>query len=148
MSDKKAKVLIAKLGLDSHWRGVMVVVSALRDAGMEVVYVGNQFPDAIARAALQEDVDVVGLSSLSGNHLVLAPRVVQALQLAGTRRIPVILGGTVPGKDLPALKKAGIQGVFGPGTPLAQIVSAVDVLASGRTKRKRGAAVPAQGRSG
>lgn len=140
MSRKKAKILVAKLGLDSHWRGAMVVVSALRDAGMEVVYVGNQFPDAIARAALQEDVDVVGLSSLSGNHLVLAPRVVQALRHDSTRKIPVILGGTVAARDLPALKKAGIQGVFGPGTPLAQIVSAVDALASGASTSRKGAA--------
>ncbi|MEW6033723.1 MAG: cobalamin B12-binding domain-containing protein [Chloroflexota bacterium] len=128
MAEKRLKILVAKLGLDSHWRGAMVVTRALRDAGMEVIYLGNQFPDAIVRTALQEDVDVIGLSSLSGNHLVLAPRVVQELERSGARRMPVILGGAVPKRDSKALTKAGVKAVFGPGTPLEDIVSYVRSL--------------------
>lgn len=124
--EDKNRVLIAKLGLDSHWRGAIVVARALRDAGMEVVFIGNQSPEGIAAAAVQENVDVVGLSSLSGNHLALAPKVVELLHNHGLREVLVMLGGTIPPSDIPELKKAGIQGVFPPGTPLGDIIDFID----------------------
>jgi methylmalonyl-CoA mutase C-terminal domain/subunit len=120
---KKIRVLIARLGLDAHWRGSIVVAQALRDAGMEVIYVGNQMPEAIAETAIQEDVDVIGLSSLSGNHLLLAPKVVEFLRQKGSKNIMLILGGTVPPGDVSKLKEAGISGVFGPGTSIETITS-------------------------
>jgi methylmalonyl-CoA mutase C-terminal domain/subunit len=121
--EKKTKVLVAKLGLDSHWRGVMAVCRALRDAGMEVIFVGNQFPEAIVSTALQEDVDVIGLSSLSGNHLILAPEVVKLLRNERGEDILVVLGGTIPRGDIAKLKKVGIAEIFGPGTPLDDITN-------------------------
>ena len=128
-NEKRPKVLIAKLGLDAHWRGAMVVTRVLCDAGMEVVFVGNQRPEAIVNTALQEDVDVVGLSSLSGNHMTLAPKVARLLRERSSR-VPVILGGTVPEADLRPLARAGIREVFGPGTPLERIVERVRSLAT------------------
>jgi len=122
---KKNRVLIARLGMDAHWRGSMVVARALRDAGMEVVYLGNQLPEDIVKSAIEEDVDVVGLSTLSGNHMALAPDVVRLLRERGMTETTVILGGTVPPQDVPKLKAAGIDGVFGPGTPLNRIVDFV-----------------------
>jgi len=110
----------------------MVVGQALRDAGMEVIFVGNQSPEAIATAAIQESVDVVGLSSLSGNHLTLAPKIVESLHNHDLKDILVVLGGTIPQSDIPGLKKAGIRGVFPSGTPLTDIVKFVDR----ETKRK------------
>jgi len=133
---EKTKVLIAKLGLDSHWRGAVTVARALRDAGMEVVFVGNQFPESIAAAAAQEDVDVVGLSSLAGNHLILAPRVVELLHDYGLNDVLVVLGGTIPQSDIPELKKAGIQGIFPPGTPLKDITDFIAGNAKGKAKSK------------
>jgi len=121
--NENIRILIARLGLDAHWRGSMVVARALRDAGMEVVYVGNQMPPSIVAAALDEDADVVGLSSLSGNHIVLAPEVVRMLRERGTKYVPVILGGTIPRDDWPTLKDSGIAAVFGPGSSLHEIVS-------------------------
>ena len=118
----KIRVLIAKLGLDSHWRGAVTVARFLRDAGMEVIFVGNQFPEAIAAAAVQENVDVVGLSSLSGNHLVLAPKVVELLHNRGLKDVLVVLGGTIPQSDVAELKETSIRGIFPPGTPLRDIV--------------------------
>ena len=115
------RVVLARLGMDAHWRGSIVVARALRDAGMEVVYLGNQLPEAIVRATVQEDADVVALSSLSGNHAVLAPQIVAGLRAHG-RQTPVVLGGTVPPHDLPALKQNGIAAVFGPGSSLGKIV--------------------------
>lgn len=126
---KKIRVVLARLGLDAHWRGSVVVARALRDAGMEVVYLGNQMPEAIADAAADEDADLVGLSSLSGNHGVLAPLVVQLLRDRGMHQTAVILGGTVPKQELPALKEAGIAEVFGPGSSLTEIVDCVRRLA-------------------
>ena len=122
MMKKKIRIVIARLGIDSHWRGSIVVARALRDAGMEVIYLGNQMPEAIAQTAVQEDADLVGLSTLSGNHLVLAPEVVRQLRKRGMEKAAVILGGAIPPGDIPKLKEAGIGEVFGPGTPLKRIV--------------------------
>ena len=123
MPDKKIRVLIAKPGLDGHDRGAKVIARALRDAGMEVIYTGiRQTPEMIAEAALQEDVDVVGLSILSGAHMALFPRIVSLLHENGLDDVLVVAGGIIPDEDVPALNEMGIQGVFGPGTPTDEIV--------------------------
>lgn len=122
------RIVIARLGLDAHWRGSIIVARALRDAGMEVIYLGNQMPEAIAQAALQENADVIGLSTLSGNHMLLAPEVVRLVREKGLQEISVILGGTIPRGDIPILKQAGIGAVFGPGSPLNQIVAFISGL--------------------
>lgn len=119
---KRIRVVMARLGLDAHWRGSLVVAHALRDAGMEVIYIGNQMPENIVKTAVQEDADVIGLSTLSGNHMILAPEVVKILREKGMEETMVILGGTIPPDDVPKLKEAGITGVFGPGTSLKKIV--------------------------
>jgi methylmalonyl-CoA mutase C-terminal domain/subunit len=120
---QKIRVLVAKPGLDGHDRGAKVVARALRDAGMEVIYSGlRQTPEMIAEAALQEDVDVVGLSVLSGAHLALLPRIVELLRQNGMDDVLVIAGGIVPDEDVPVLKEAGVHGVFGPGTLTEDIV--------------------------
>lgn len=120
---KKIRVLIAKPGLDGHDRGAKVVARALRDAGMEVIYTGlHQTPEMIAEAAIQEDVDVVGLSCLSGAHMTLFPRVVELLREKGAGDILVTAGGIIPDEDVPKLKEAGIAATFGPGTSLAEII--------------------------
>ena len=123
---KRKRLLIARLGMDAHWRGSVVVARALRDAGMEVIYIGNQMPEGIVKAAIQESVDIIGLSSLSGNHMILVPEVVQILKRVGADDIKVIFGGTVPPEDIPLLKAAGISGVFGPGTSLKKIIDFVN----------------------
>jgi len=121
--ERKIRVLVAKPGLDGHDRGAKVVARALRDAGFEVIYTGiRQTPDMIAEAALQEDVDVVGLSILSGAHMALVPKVKDALNKAGLDDVVLLLGGIIPDEDLPALQAMGVKGVFGPGTPTQQIV--------------------------
>ena len=121
---KKIRVLMAKPGLDGHNRGAKVVARALRDAGMEVIYTGlRQSPEDIVEAAIQEDVDAIGLSSLSGAHMALFPEVVKVLKKRGAGDILVVAGGIIPDDDIPKLKKAGIKAVFGPGTPLADIVA-------------------------
>lgn len=118
MSENKIRVLIAKPGLDGHDRGAKFVAQALRDAGMEVIYTGlRQTPVAIAMAAIQEDVDAVGLSILSGAHNTLLPRVVELLKENHADDILVFGGGVIPEVDIPFLKKNGIQAVFTPGTP-------------------------------
>lgn len=115
--ETKIRVLIAKPGLDGHDRGAKVVARALRDAGMEVIYTGlRQSPTMIAEAALQEDVDVVGLSILSGAHMALVPRVQEALLERGIADLPIFVGGIIPADDVPQLKALGVQEVFGPGT--------------------------------
>jgi len=117
------RVLVAKPGLDGHDRGAKVMVRALRDAGFEVVYTGLfQTPEMIASAALQEDVDVVGLSILSGAHLALFPRIMDALRARGLDDLLVVAGGTIPPDDVPAVKALGIAGVFGPGTSFAEAI--------------------------
>lgn len=120
---RKIRVLVAKPGLDGHDRGAKIVARALRDAGMEVIYTGlRQTPEMIVEAALQEDVDVVGLSVLSGAHLTLVPRVTALLRERGAEDILVLVGGIIPEQDVPALRAAGVAGVFGPGTSTADIV--------------------------
>src|SRR5262245_13887245 len=125
MAERKVRVLVAKPGLDGHDRGAKVVARALRDAGFEVVYTGlHQTPEMIASAAVQEDVDAVGLSIMSGAHNTLFPAVVEALKARGADDIVVFGGGIIPEDDVERLKQAGIKGVFtpGPGSPLARIV--------------------------
>jgi len=120
---KRIRVLIAKPGLDGHDRGAKVVARALRDAGMEVIYTGiRQTPEMIAEAALQEDVDVVGLSVLSGAHMALAPRVVELLKKEGMDNVLLLIGGIIPDEDVEKLKALGFKGVFGPGTLTQEIV--------------------------
>lgn len=118
------RILLAKVGLDGHDRGVKVVARGLRDAGFHVIYAGLwQTPEAVARAAADEDVDWVGLSLLSGAHLTLAPRVIDALRAEGLSDVGVIIGGIVPADDVPKLREIGIASVFGPGTSIEEIVS-------------------------
>jgi methylmalonyl-CoA mutase C-terminal domain/subunit len=123
VGNRKIRVLVAKPGLDGHDRGAKVVARALRDAGMEVIYTGlRQTPEMIAQAALQEDVDVVGLSILSGAHMALTPRIMELLNANGQSEIHVFVGGIVPDEDVPRLKKLGIDGVYGPGASTEDIV--------------------------
>jgi methylmalonyl-CoA mutase C-terminal domain/subunit len=120
---RKIRVLIAKPGLDGHDRGAKVIARALRDAGMEVIYTGiRQTPEQIANAAIQEAVDIVGLSSLSGAHGHLFPRVVQTLKEKGAEDILVFGGGIIPADDIPVLKKAGIREIFQPGASTEDII--------------------------
>jgi methylmalonyl-CoA mutase C-terminal domain/subunit len=122
-STRKIRVLIAKPGLDSHDRGAKVVARALRDAGMEVIYTGlRQTPEQIVETALQEDVDVIGLSILSGAHKALFPRIMELLKQKGLTDVMVFAGGIIPEEDIPQLKKLGIKGIFGPGTPTETII--------------------------
>ena len=136
--ERPIRVLVAKPGLDGHDRGAKVVARGLRDAGMEVIYTGiRQTPDMIAEAALQEDVDVIGLSIHSGAHLDLFPRIVQALKERGVTDTPIIAGGIIPPEDHPTLAELGITNVFGPGASLAQIVAAVREAAGVRGRGPR-----------
>src|SRR5512136_3250082 len=122
--ERKIRVLVAKPGLDGHDRGAKIVARALRDAGMEVIYTGlHQTADMIVEAAIQEDVDVVGLSLLSGAHMTLFVDVVTLLKKKQMDDVLVVGGGIIPQEDVPRLKKAGIAEVFGPGTPVEEIVS-------------------------
>jgi methylmalonyl-CoA mutase C-terminal domain/subunit len=122
MPDRPIKVLIAKPGLDGHDRGAKVLARGLRDEGFEVVYTGlRQTPEMVATAALQEDVDVVGLSILSGAHMTLLPRITQLLRDAGLDDVLVTAGGIIPDVDVPALSEAGVDRVFGPGTMIAEV---------------------------
>ena len=123
MPNRKIRVLVAKPGLDGHDRGATVIARALRDAGMEVIYTGlRQTPEMIAAAALQEDVDAVGVSILSGAHNTLCPRIVQLLREKGMDNVMVLVGGIVPQEDLPRLKEQGVAEVFLPGTSTEDIV--------------------------
>jgi methylmalonyl-CoA mutase C-terminal domain/subunit len=123
MAEKRIRVLVAKPGLDGHDRGAKVIARALRDAGMEVIYTGiRQTPEMIAEAALQEDVDVVGMSILSGAHMALFPRVMELLRANDMEDVLVVAGGIIPDDDVAALHDMGITGVFGPGTPTDEIV--------------------------
>jgi methylmalonyl-CoA mutase C-terminal domain/subunit len=122
MNERRIRVLIAKPGLDGHERGARVVARALRDAGMEVIYTGiRQTPEMIAEAALQEDVDVVGLSILSGAHMALCPRVLELLRTQGMDDVVVLVGGIIPDEDMAPLRAMGIRGIFGPGAKTAEI---------------------------
>jgi len=121
--EKKIRVLIAKPGLDGHDRGAKVICRALRDAGMEVIYTGlRRTPEEIVNAAIQEDVDVIGLSILSGAHNILFPRIIDLLKEKGAADIPVIAGGIIPDKDIPFLKQIGIKEIFLPGSSTTDIV--------------------------
>ena len=123
MSERKIRVLIAKPGLDGHDRGAKIVARALRDAGMEVIYTGlRQTPEMVAEAALQEDVDVIGLSILSGAHMALVPRVLELLKVNDQENIKVFLGGIIPDEDVPRLMEIGVVGVYGPGTLTQDII--------------------------
>ena len=136
MAERIIRVLIAKPGLDGHDRGAKVVARALRDAGMEVIYTGlRQTPEMVVEAALQEDVDIIGLSILSGAHMALAPRVLELLADSEMSDVPVFLGGIIPNDDIPALQEMGIMDVFGPGTSTDTIVSRIrDVVFGERTR--------------
>ena len=130
------RVLVAKPGLDGHDRGAKVVAAALRDAGMEVIYTGlHQTPEMIARAAVQEDVDVVGLSILSGAHMTLLPRVRQLLESMGRPDILLTGGGIIPAQDIEALRGQGIGQLFGPGTPTSDLVTYIQTWAAGHLER-------------
>lgn len=125
--DRKIRVLVAKPGLDGHDRGAKVVARGLRDAGMEVVYLGLRLtPEQIAEASIQEDVDVVGLSCLSGAHMALFPRTVRLIREKSSKDILIIGGGIIPKKDIPQLEEAGLARIFGPGTPLEEIAKFIE----------------------
>ncbi|KYC45270.1 MAG: methylmalonyl-CoA mutase [Candidatus Methanofastidiosum methylothiophilum] len=124
MPEKKLRILIAKPGLDGHDRGAKVVARALRDAGMEVIYTGlRQTPESIVETALQEDVDIIGLSILSGAHNYLFKKVIDLLKKEGAEDIPIFGGGIIPEDDMPYLKEIGVKRIFGPGTSTEDIVS-------------------------
>ena len=126
MSDRKIRVLIAKPGLDGHDRGAKIIARALRDAGMEVIYTGlRQTPEQIVAAAVQEDVDAIGLSILSGAHNVLFPEIMRLLKDEGAEGIIVFAGGIIPEQDIPKLKALGIREIFLPGTTTARAVEAI-----------------------
>ncbi len=140
MTERKIRVLVAKPGLDGHDRGAKVVARALRDAGMEVIYTGiRQTPEMIAEAALQEDVDIVGLSILSGAHMALCPRIIELFRAQEMDDVIVLLGGIIPDEDVEPLKQLGVKGVFGPGTSTHDIVDFI----RRETQTRRIGAVPA-----
>ncbi|MFW9915780.1 MAG: cobalamin B12-binding domain-containing protein [Candidatus Thorarchaeota archaeon] len=124
MSERKIRVIIAKPGLDGHDRGAKVVARALRDAGMEVIYLGlRQTPEAIVEAALQEDADCIGLSILSGAHMTLLPKIMKLVRQNSMDEVIVVVGGIIPDDEIPLLKKEGIAEIFGPGTSTEDIVA-------------------------
>jgi len=130
-------MIIAKPGLDGHDRGVKVVARGLMDAGIEVIYLGIRLtPEEIAEAAIQEDVDVVGLSCLSGAHMALFPKTVRLIREMGGKDVLFVGGGIIPEKDIPKLKEAGIAHIFGPGTPLKQVVKSIEETMDKRAKDK------------
>ena len=123
-TDRKIRVLVAKPGLDGHDRGAKVIARALRDAGMEVIYTGlRQTPEMIVNASLQDDVDVIGLSILSGAHNAIVPRVTDLLKQNKMDDVLLVVGGTIPAQDVPTLKNAGVSGIFGPGTAMEEIIT-------------------------
>ncbi len=125
-SESPIRVLVCKPGMDGHDRGVKIIARALRDAGMEVIYTGlRQTPEMIVEAALQEDVDVVGLSILSGAHMTLVPRILDLLRANDLGSVHVFLGGIIPDADVPRLRAMGVSGVFGPGTETGVVVKAI-----------------------
>ncbi len=135
---KRYKVLVAKLGLDGHDRGAKVVARALKDAGFEVIYTGiRQTPEQVVEAAIQEDVDVIGVSILSGAHMTLMARLMELLRKYGAEDIPVFLGGTIPIPDLPKLYEMGIRDIFLPGTSLNTIIEKVSEAAKERRSKTK-----------
>lgn len=132
-SSRPLRILVAKPGLDGHDRGAKVMARAFRDAGMEVIYTGLfQTPEMIATAALQEDVDAVGLSILSGAHMSLFPVIIEALTSVGRDDVLLVAGGTIPAEDIPAIETMGVSKVFGPGTPLQVAVQFIQANAKVR----------------
>jgi len=130
MVKKKIRVLVGKPGLDGHDRGAMVVARALRDAGMEVIYTGlRQTPEMIAESTLQEDVDIVGLSILSGAHMALVPKIIELIRGQGQTDVGIVLGGIIPDEDVLKLKALGVAEVFGPGTNTQEIIRTVFEIA-------------------
>jgi len=135
MVERKIRVLVAKPGLDGHDRGAKVVARALRDAGMEVIYTGlRQTPEMIAESALQEDVDAVGLSILSGAHMALVPRILELLKENGQEHVKVFVGGIIPDEDIPRLLEMGVAGVYGPGTLTDTIIEDIRKLIAGASE--------------
>ncbi len=135
MAEQKIRVLVAKPGLDGHDRGAKVIARALRDAGMEVIYTGlRQTPEMVAEAALQEDVDVVGLSILSGAHMALTPRILELLRANGQGDVAVFLGGIIPDEDVSVLRAMGVTQVFGPGASTQAIIETVRRAVSGKVR--------------
>ena len=133
-TSRRIRVLVAKPGLDGHDRGAKVIARGLKDAGMEVIYLGLRLtPEQIAEAALQEDVDLVGLSCLSNAHMTLFPRVVELIRGKSSKDILVIGGGIIPKKDIPKLKEAGLSQIFGPGTPISEIVEFIEASLGGKS---------------
>ncbi|WP_373498002.1 cobalamin B12-binding domain-containing protein [Desulfococcus sp.] len=125
--DRKVRVVMAKLGLDIHWRGVYLVSQFMKDAGMEVIYLGNKFPDQIVEAAVEEDADVIGLSTLGGAHMTLGPRVVRLLKEKGMEHIKVFMGGVMAPKDARTLEREhGIEKVYLPDTPMQVIIDGIN----------------------
>ncbi len=125
--ERKIRVVMAKLGLDIHWRGVYLVSQFLKDAGMDVIYLGNKFPEQIVEAAIEEDADVVGLSTLGGNHLTLGPRVVKLLREKGMKDAKVFMGGVMAPKDAKILEKEhGVEKVYLPDTPMQTIIDGIN----------------------
>jgi len=123
MPDTKIRVLVAKPGLDGHDRGAKVIARALRDAGFEVIYTGlRQTPEMIAEAALHEDVQIIGLSVLSGAHMTLVPRIMKLLKKQGQESVKVMIGGIIPDDDRPKLEALGVAGIFGPGTSTTEVI--------------------------
>jgi methylmalonyl-CoA mutase C-terminal domain/subunit len=133
MVTRAIRVLIAKPGLDGHDRGAKVIARSLRDAGMEVIYTGlRQTPEMIAEAALQEDVDVVGLSILSGAHMTLVPRIREVMNAHDLADVPIILGGIIPDDDRAALAEYGVAGIFGPGSSTETIAEQIRQIVAGK----------------
>lgn len=122
------KAVIAKLGFDAHWRGVIIIANALRDAGMEVVYLGHASAEDIAAAVVQEDAILLGLSTLSGNHLGECPSVMEQLRAAGADDVVVVLGGTVPATDVPVLEEYGVTAVFPTGSSVPELLARIEEL--------------------
>ena len=132
MPENKIRILIAKPGLDGHDRGAKVIARALRDAGMEVIYTGlRQTPEMIAEAALQEDVDAIGLSVLSGAHMAFVSRLLELLKEQGQAAVPLLIGGIIPNEDVPKLEEMGVKGIFGPGTTTGAIIESITVAVAG-----------------
>jgi methylmalonyl-CoA mutase C-terminal domain/subunit len=133
---EKIRILIAKPGLDGHDRGAKVIARALRDAGFEVIYTGlRQTPEMIADAALQEDVDIVGLSILSGAHMALVPRIREVMNESDLADLPIIIGGIIPDADKPKLAELGVEGIFGPGASTTEIVERINDIVRQRGER-------------
>ena len=137
-NERPIRILVAKPGLDGHDRGALVVARGLRDAGFEVIYTGlRRTPEEIAEAALQEDVEAVGVSILSGAHQPLVERVLDGLRARGLGDLPVFVGGVIPDRDVEALRGMGVAGVYGPGTPTSEIGEALAAHLAGRRERNR-----------